>query len=59
MIEVEQNTRAEQERHADVYGVSREDLTKKQQEEKKPGNGGEICSICHVKGCRIGPMLRG
>jgi len=61
MTEVEQevDTRTDQERHADVYGVSREELKKREAEQDKSDNGGSICTICHVKGCNIGPMGRG
>lgn len=61
--EVETTVTAEQAVHADIYGMTSSELEKlkaKEEEQKKqPDQGGEICSICHVKGCRIGPMLRG
>lgn len=45
----------EQAVHADIYDVSKEELAQKQKED----NGGSLCTICYVKGCRIGPMGRG
>lgn len=59
--QVEQVTQQEieQEVHADIYNVSKEDLEKKRKEQAKSDDGGSICTICYVKGCRIGPMGRG
>lgn len=59
--EILQIVNVEQEVHADIYDVSKEDLEKKREEARKikTDNGGIICTICYIKGCRIGPMGRG
>jgi hypothetical protein len=61
MTSTEQETRTEaqiaQEVHADVYDVLSKRLEELRKEE--PKNGGDLCSICKRKGCRIGPMMRG
>lgn len=61
MTSTEQETRTEeqiaQEVHADVYDVPDKKLQELRAQE--PSNGGDLCSICKRKGCRIGPMMRG
>jgi hypothetical protein len=60
--ETETEVTAEQRVHADVHDVSEEKLAKIQktsEQEMDTTSGGEICGVCHVKGCRIGPMVRG
>lgn len=42
--------------HADLYNVPDRKLEELQKQE--PSNG-RLCTICKVKGCRIGPMGRG
>lgn len=63
MTETEQETITEQEIHARVYDVSSDELEKIKAlanlQVPKSDDGGEICGVCVVKGCRIGPMLRG
>lgn len=67
MTETEQETVTEQEIHARVYDITPAELEKikalanlqKAYKAELPSGGGEICGVCMVKGCRIGPMLRG
>lgn len=47
---------AEQRVHADLHAVGEREL---EELKEKEDEGGEICSVCLVRGCRIGPMAGG
>jgi hypothetical protein len=58
-VVTEAEATAEQRVHAQLHGIEDEELEEMAKYEPQNDDGGEVCGICGVRGCRIGPMVRG